>query len=117
MALPTGARASIDERRSPIYGAPMPARRRRSLGWIALAALFLFMGFVVYRTFHLQGVRCEVCLTYNGVSQCRTVEGEHEQDVHQAALNNVCSYLAGGVTDSMACMRTPPTRSECTEIH
>jgi len=95
----------------------MPARRRRSLGWIALAALFLFMGFVVYRTFHLQGIRCEVCLTYNGVSQCRTVEGEREQDVHQAALTNVCSYLAGGVTDGMACMRTPPTRSECTEIH
>jgi hypothetical protein len=94
----------------------MAARRRSPLGWIALAALFLFMGFVVYRTFHMQGVRCEVCLTYNGRSQCRTVEGEREEDVHQAALNNVCSYLAGGVTDGMACMRTPPTRSECTRI-
>ena len=71
----------------------MPARRR-SIGWIALAALFLFMGFVVYRSFHLQGVRCEVCLTFNGVSQCRTVEGELEQDVHQAALTNACAEEA-----------------------
>ena len=93
----------------------MPARRR-SITWIALTALFLFMGFVVYRTLHLQGVRCEVCITYNGLSQCRTVEGERQEDVHQAAVNNVCAYLAGGVTDGMACTRTPPTRSECGEI-
>ena len=94
----------------------MPARRRRPLAWIALGALFVFMGFVVWRTLHLQGVRCEVCITYNGLSQCRTVEGEREEDVHQAAVNNVCSYLASGVTDGMACMRTPPSRSECTAI-
>ena len=94
----------------------MPTRRRRPLAWIALGALFVFMGFVVWRTFHLQGVRCEVCITYNGLSQCRTVEGEREEDVHQAAVNNVCSYLANGVTDGMACMRTPPSRSECTAI-
>jgi hypothetical protein len=92
------------------------ARRRNPLVKIALAALFLFMGFVVYRSLHLQGVRCEVCITYNGLSQCRTVEGEHEEDVHQAALNNVCAYLSSGVTDSMACMRTPPTKSDCTAI-
>ncbi len=94
----------------------MPARRRRSLTWIALGGLFLFMGFVVWRTFHLQGVRCEVCITYNGLSQCRTVEGEHEEDVMQAAINNVCAYLASGVTDGIACMRTPPTRRECTAV-
>ncbi len=74
------------------------------------------MAFVVYRTLHMQGVRCEVCITYNGLSQCRTVEGEREEDVHQAAVNNVCAYLASGVTDGMACMRTPPTKKECTAI-
>jgi ferric-dicitrate binding protein FerR (iron transport regulator) len=94
----------------------MPSRRRRPLGWIALVALFLFMGFVVWRTFHLQGVRCEVCITYRGLSQCRTVEGERREDAHQAAVSNVCAYLASGVTDGMACMRTPPTHDECSEI-
>lgn len=92
---------------------PAPRRPLRSIG---LAALFAFMAFVVYRTFHLQGVRCEVCITYHGLSQCRTVEGEREEDVHQAAVNNVCAYLANGVTDGMACMRTPPTKNECAAI-
>jgi hypothetical protein len=91
-------------------------RRRRSNGLIALAALLLFMGFVVYRSFHLGGVRCEICITYNGLSQCRTVDGERQEDVHLAAVNNVCAYLASGVTDNMACMRTPPTKDECRAI-
>ncbi len=94
----------------------MPARRRRTLNWIALAALFGFMGFVVWRSLHLQGVRCEVCITYNGLSQCRTVDGEREEDAHQAAVSNVCAYLASGVTEGMACGRTPPTKSECRRI-
>jgi hypothetical protein len=92
------------------------ARGRRRNGLIALAALFLFMAYVVYRSFHLGGVRCEVCISYNGLSQCRTVDGERQEDVHLAALNNVCAYLASGVTDNMACMRTPPTKDDCRPV-
>ena len=92
------------------------APRRRTLNRLALVALFAFMGFVVWRTFHLQGVRCEVCITYNGLSQCRTVEGEHEADTRQAAIGNVCAFLASGVTDGMACTRTPPTKDVCTPV-
>lgn len=95
---------------------PTPPRRRSPLAWIAVAGLFGFMAFVVWRTFHLQGVRCEVCITHNGLSQCRTVEGEHEKDVLMSATNNACAYLSSGVTDSMACMRATPTKSECTAL-
>lgn len=94
----------------------MPAPRRRTLHRLALAALFGFMAFVVWRTFHLPGVRCEVCITYHGLSQCRTVDGEREEDVRQAAVGNVCAFLASGVTDGMACARTPPTKDVCTPI-
>jgi hypothetical protein len=94
----------------------MPPRPRRKTGLIALAALIFFMAFVVYRSFHLGGVRCEVCITHNGLSQCRTVDGERQEDVHLAAVNNVCAYLASGVTDNMACMRTAPTKDECRAI-
>ena len=94
----------------------MPPRRRRSAASIAVAVLFLFMGYVVYRSLHLGGVRCEVCITYNGRSQCRTVDGERREDVHLAAINNACAYLASGVTDNMACMRTPPTKDDCTAV-
>lgn len=94
------------------------ARRkpRRRSGAIALAALFLFMAFVVYRSFHLTGVRCEVCITYAGRSQCRTVEGQTEDEALKAATDNACAYLASGVTDSIACTHTPPTSRQCTAV-
>ena len=74
------------------------------------------MAYVVYRSLHLGGVRCEVCITFGGRSQCRSVEGESEGDARTAATNNACAYLASGVTDSMACARTPPARSECVRL-
>lgn len=88
------------------------APRRASLA--AVGALLLFMAFVVYRSIHLAGVRCEVCVTYRGRSQCRTVEGQSEDEARMAATTNACAYLSSGVTDGMACARTPPVRAECT---
>ena len=88
----------------------------RRPGWLALAALLGFMAWVVYRSLDLAGVRCEVCLTYGGRSQCRSVEGPNEHDALMAATSNVCAYLASGVTDTLACTRTPPTRSACAGI-
>ena len=89
------------------------AAKRRSIGWIALAGLAGFMAAVVYWSLHIQGIRCEVCIDFHGRQMCRTVDGESEEDVRLAATNNACAYLASGVTEGMACMRTPPTRADC----
>jgi len=85
-------------------------------GLLGLAALLAFMALVVYRSLHVAGVRCEVCITYNGRSQCRTVDGPTEDEARQAATTNACAHISSGVTDSMACGRTPPTRVECTPL-
>jgi len=92
------------------------ARRRGRAGVFGLMALLVFMGIVVYRSLNIAGIRCEVCITYNGHAQCRTVDGLTEEEARMAATTNVCAFLSSGVTDSMACSRTPPTRAECTPI-
>jgi hypothetical protein len=92
----------------------MTARRRRlRAGILGLVALLAFMLLVVYASFQVSGVRCEVCITFDGRSQCRTVDGESRSEALMAATSNVCAFLASGVTDSMACSRTPPTKAEC----
>jgi hypothetical protein len=93
------------------------ARRSRRTGLIALGALLLFMAFVVYRSLHIGGVRCEVCITYGDRAQCRTVDAEQRDDALREATHNACAYLSSGVTDSMACARTPPTRVECAGVN
>ncbi len=93
---------------------PARTRRRSRLGWLGLAGLAAFMALVVYRSFEIGGVRCEVCIEYRGRSQCRTVDGASRKDAMQAATTNACAYLSSGVTDGIACARTAPTRAECT---
>lgn len=86
-------------------------------GWLLIGALALFMAFVIYRSLHVAGYRCSVCVTFRGQAACRTVEGPTEHDARMGAANNVCAYLAAGVTDSMACERTDPTKVDCSALN
>ena len=90
--------------------------RRRS-AWLLAAALVAFMAFVVYRSLQVAGYRCAVCINFRGQAVCRTVDGPTEREARMAATNNACAFLAGGVTDTMACERTEPTKAECSAIN
>ena len=81
--------------------------------WVVMIILGLFMAVVIYRSFQLSTFECEVCIAFRGNSVCRTVEGANELDARRAAVTNVCADLASGVTDSMACERTEPTKVRC----
>jgi hypothetical protein len=80
--------------------------------WIALAVLAAIGGFVVYSSFSVGGVRCEVCVDFDGAHACRTVDGSTEQDALAAARTNACAQVTSGVTNMLACERMV-SRSEC----
>ncbi len=88
-------------------------RSRKRSGWMLAGALILFMAFIVYRSLHVSGYRCSVCISFRGQDVCRTVDGPSEREARQAATTNVCAFLASGVTDSLACERTQPRRVDC----
>lgn len=54
--------------------------------------------------------RVEVCVTFNGRTECRTASGPTEGEAQRTAIQNACALLASGMTDSIACDRTAPTR-------
>ncbi len=89
------------------------ARKWRGSGLLLAVALLLFMGFVVYRSLHITGYRCTVCISFRGQAVCRTVDGPTQREAHTGAVDNACAFLAGGVTDTLACTRTTPTTDEC----
>ena len=91
-------------------------RSRKPFGWIAAAALILFMAFVVYRSTRISGYRCTVCIDFRGEGVCRTVDGPSEREARSSAITNVCAFLASGVTDSLACERTQPAKIDCSGI-
>jgi hypothetical protein len=81
--------------------------------WLALAALAGLAGFIVYSSAHIGGVRCRVCMAFDARTACREVDGATEDEALKAARTNACSFLASGVTDTMACERGTPTEKHC----
>ena len=85
--------------------------------WLVAIALLLFIAFVVYRSLQVAGYRCSVCVSFRGAEVCRTVDGATEHDAQMSATTNACAYVSSGVTDTIACEHTPPTKAECAAIN
>lgn len=74
------------------------------LGVIVAAGL---LSLLVFSSMNLAKYKAEVCVTFNGMTQCRTAAGATEEYVIRAATSDACSTLASGVTQSMACEQAP----------
>ena len=85
----------------------------KSTSWVALGALVGLGAIIIYTSLGT-GFRCEVCVTFDGRSVCRSVDGAEENHALAAARTNACAQLASGVTDTMACERTQASKSSCT---
>ena len=88
-------------------------QRKRRIRWLVLAACAAFAAAVVYGTLQLPSFECEVCLNFQGRSTCRTVQAATTAEARQAAITNACALLASGVTDTLACERSTPTKLRC----
>jgi hypothetical protein len=82
--------------------------------WVSLVGLGAVVAVVIYTSFDVGAVRCEVCIAFEGRQACRSVDAATAAEAQQSAINNACALLSSGVTQTMACERTTPTRLECT---
>ena len=73
----------------------------------------VFVAALVYATLSETGVECDVCVEFNGRSACRTSTASDRDGAIRGAVSNACKVLAGGVTQSIACDKTPPTKVVC----
>jgi hypothetical protein len=80
---------------------------------ITMIALALLAAAIVYSSVGLGAHRCEVCIEFGGRQVCRTVEAATEEEARLGATTNACGVLASGVTNTLRCQRTPPTRMAC----
>ena len=67
------------------------------------------LGVLLYSTMNLAKFRVEVCVTFNGRSDCRIAAAVTKEHALRTATSNACGLLASGVTDSLACEHTVPT--------
>ena len=76
---------------------------------LAIAFGAAVLAVLVFTTIGTNKFRCEVCITFNGRTACRTAGASTEAQAVRTATENACAQIASGVTDSMACENTPPT--------
>lgn len=79
----------------------------------ALAVLVPIVGFVVYSSFQVSAVECEVCMRHEGRQQCRRASAATKEEALRGARDNACALLASGMTETIRCQNGEPARSEC----
>jgi hypothetical protein len=80
--------------------------------WIAIAFAVLILGAIVFSTFRTQPYRVRVCITYNGVRDCRTASAQTRDEALRTATMTACAQLSGGVIESNKCENTRPDSVE-----
>ena len=56
---------------------------------------------------------CEICVTFQGRTECRAAVGATEQEATTTAIQNACAFLAGGMTQTVQCQNRPPDSVVC----
>ena len=72
--------------------------------------VLIVLGVIIYSSFNLAKVRVEVCMQFNGKTNCKTASAATEEFALQAAVTNACGEIAFGVTETVACEHTPPAK-------
>ena len=81
-----------------------------------MAVLVPVVAVVVYTSYQVSDFECEVCITIEGRQACRRVTAKTEQEGMRGATDNACAFLASGVTETMRCTHTEPTKVACRSL-
>ena len=76
---------------------------------LGIVFIAVILAVLLYSTMNLAKFRVEVCVTFNGRSDCRVASADTEEHALRTATSNACGLLASGVTDSLACEHSVPT--------
>jgi hypothetical protein len=79
----------------------------------AVAVLAPVIGFVVYSSFRVSAVECEVCMQFDGRAICRSASAARRDEALRSATNNACALLTSGMTNTIRCERGEPVKTEC----
>lgn len=75
---------------------------------VAIAFLLSIFGLVVYSTMNLQEFSCEVCITFNGRTNCARAAGTSMEEAQRTATDTACAPITGGMSETIACSNITP---------
>lgn len=85
--------------------------------WVfTCVVIAILVGGVALLTYSMMGlgeVSCSLCVEFKGQKNCPKAFGPTEADAQEEAIRTACAQMAGGVTEVLACQRSPVTEIEC----
>jgi hypothetical protein len=81
--------------------------------WPVIAAIgfiILVVGAIAYSTFGNAQIHCEVCVTFNGRTNCGNSASTTREQAERAATDLACNGLTSGMTELMQCQNSPTRR-------
>ncbi len=85
-------------------------KKKRTFLQNTLILAFLFVPALVMTRMVMkdQSVSCEVCMQFQGHTQCRLASASSKEDCVRTAKDNACALLTSGMTNTIACSNTQP---------
>jgi hypothetical protein len=80
---------------------------------LVIAAVLAIVALFFYMTTAHATQECEVCVEFNGRSNCATAVGPTVNQATEGAHTTACGPVASGMNDAIACGRKPPVRVQC----
>ena len=56
---------------------------------------------------------CEVCMTFQGRTECRAAVGATEREATTTAVQNACGLISAGMTQTVQCQNREPDSVIC----
>lgn len=82
----------------------------------AVVVLVPIAAFVVYSSFQVSAVECEVCMRFEGREMCRAASAASRDEALRSATDNACALLTSGMTNTIHCHQTEPTKTSCRAV-
>jgi len=76
---------------------------------IGIVGALIFVAILTYSMLGLRRQRVEVCITFNGRTQCRQAAGATHDEAVKTATSTACAMIASGMAESIACENTQPS--------
>jgi len=82
----------------------------------AIIVLAPVVAVVVYSSFQVSEIECEVCMAFEGREMCRTVSAATREQALRGAIDNACALLTSGMTNTLHCTQSEPQRNQCRSL-
>jgi len=79
----------------------------------AVVSVVALVAILVYGSMGTVQAECELCVEYNGLTECRRGSGADQEEAQQAAQKAACAVMSAGMAESVNCQRVPPTNVRC----